>query len=238
MGDFAEEQADELEALGSIFPENLTVISPSEFKLSGSADGGTFGDKDYTAGFSLAVKFPTDYPEVAPEVDLVDLTGELEENEDMKSELLDVVSETVEENLGMAMVFAIHAAVQERLEDLLTKQRDTAHSTAEAEKSAAIEAEIARYTAGTLVTPESFAEWKEKFEAEMAPFRQELRKLSQTTVEGKLTGRQLFEQKKMKNDSEAAFMDKTDIIVDTSVFEGLDLDDIELPDEGGADAPS
>ena len=42
----------------------------------------------------------------------------------------------------------------------------------------------------------------------------------------------------MKNDSEAAFMDKTDIIVDTSVFEGLDLDDIELPDEGGADAPS
>jgi hypothetical protein len=55
-------------------------------------------------------------------------------------------------------------------------------------------------------------------------------------------GRQLFEQKKIKVDSEDALTDKTDIIVDTSIFDDLDLDDLDLPDDldGGdaVDAPS
>jgi hypothetical protein len=46
----------------------------------------------------------------------------------------------------------------------------------------------ARYTSGTLVTPETFAEWKAEFEEELAPARQEFRRLRATTVEGKLTG--------------------------------------------------
>jgi len=214
------------------------VLSPSSFSLSGAADGGTYGDLTFTAGFTLRVAFPESYPEVAPQVDLVDLTGELEDDEGMTGKLRDIVAETIEENLGMAMVFAIHAAVQEQLEDMLVKRRDAAEHETEAAKAAEIEAEIARYTSGTHVTPESFEEWKVKFEEEMAPMRARLRKESQTTVDGKLTGRQLFEQKKIKNDSETALMEKNEIIVDTSVFEGLDLDDIDLPDEGGADAPS
>lgn len=45
----------------------------------------------------------------------MDTTGILEDNDEILGELTSVVSETIEENLGMAMVFAIHAAVQVRL---------------------------------------------------------------------------------------------------------------------------
>eukprot|EP00035_Acanthoeca_spectabilis_P022476 m.443947 g.443947 ORF g.443947 m.443947 type:complete len:239 (+) comp19031_c0_seq1:42-758(+) len=235
----AEEQGDELEALESIFPETLKVLSPTRFTLSGSADGGTYDETDFVAGFVLDVTFPPEYPEVAPNVRLVDTTGILEDNDEILGELTSVVSETIEENLGMAMVFAIHAAVQERLEDILTKKRDTTESAASEAKQAEIDAEIARYTAGTLVTLETFEEWKTAFEAEMEPSRTAFRLSRQTTVDGKLTGRQLFEQKKMTLDSEKGLTDKTDVIIDTSVFEGLDLDDLDLPEDGAdAAAPS
>jgi hypothetical protein len=46
----------------------------------------------------------------------------------------------------------------------------------------------ARYTAGTLVTPQTFEAWKVKFEEEMAPMRLEIRKRNQTSSEGRMTG--------------------------------------------------
>ena len=53
-------------------------------------------------------------------------------------------------------------------------------------------------------------------------------------------GRQLFESKRMKNDSEKSLTTAADVFVDTSVFEGLDLGDLgdlDLEDaEGGAAA--
>lgn len=43
----------------------------------------------------------------------------------------------------------------------------------------------------------------------------------------------------MTLDSEKGLTDKTDVIIDTSVFEGLDLDDLDLPEDGAdAAAPS
>lgn len=98
------------------------------------------------------------------------------------------------------------------MEDILTKKRDTTESAASEAKQAEIDAEIvsaslfnvcrsvsgdarstpdlsqARYTAGTLVTLETFEEWKTAFEAEMEPSRTAFRLSRQTTVDGKLTG--------------------------------------------------
>jgi hypothetical protein len=56
------------------------------------------------------------YPDEAPVVEIKNATGELggdsETAESMMEELNTIISETIEENIGMAMIFAIHAAVQ------------------------------------------------------------------------------------------------------------------------------
>lgn len=229
----AEEQADEIEALESIFPETIDVRSPTEVRLSGNADGGEFADVSYSATFVLAVEFTAEYPEAAPEARLIECTGYLENNAEALSTLNKIISEAVEENIGMPMVFSIHSAVQDQLEEMLNTAKTAAETAREEKRQAEIDAEIARYTAGTLCTPETFAEWKVAFEAEMEDARSALRQASRTTVDGKLTGRQLFEQKKVKADSESGHTQKNEVIVDTSVFEGLDFDDLDIEGAGG-----
>jgi hypothetical protein len=51
-------------------------------------------------------------------------------------------------------------------------------------------------------------------------------------------GRQLFETKRVKNDSEKSLTTSADVFVDTSVFEGLDLEDLGDLDLGGAEGES
>jgi hypothetical protein len=43
-------------------------MSPTEFKLSGTADGGDYDGVDYVASYNLHVKFTPEYPEAAPQV--------------------------------------------------------------------------------------------------------------------------------------------------------------------------
>lgn len=59
---------------------DITVRSPTEVRLSGSADGGEFEDVSYSATFVLAVEFTAEYPETAPEARLIECTGYLENN--------------------------------------------------------------------------------------------------------------------------------------------------------------
>lgn len=45
-------------------------------------------------------------------MNLVDTTGVLDEDEAAVTELTELIAETIEENIGMAMIFSIHSAVQ------------------------------------------------------------------------------------------------------------------------------
>jgi hypothetical protein len=97
----------------------------------------------------------------------------------------------------MAMVYNLISAAQEWVQDKAASMA-LPSSDPEAEKRRALEAEEARLAElrrhGHPVTPESFAEWRVKFDAEQALARAKLGDGKAEDKEGRLTGKQWFRQ--------------------------------------------
>lgn len=114
---------------------------------------------------------------------------------------------TIEENMGMAMVFTLVSALKESAEQLMTDRAEAIQ--AEKDKAAAArEEEENRKFHGTQVTVESFLQWSANFKKEMEEVETRLReekeaedkKKKTTKDEKKLTGRQLWEKGLAKGD--------------------------------------
>ena len=108
----------------------------------------------------------------------------------------------VEENMGMPMIYQLITAAQEWIAEKGNAMETRADDPEVAEKKRreAEEARIAEMRRhGTPVTPETFKEWKAKFDAEAAMARTSVQDPASTTsanavVKGKLTGRAWFLQ--------------------------------------------
>ncbi|EPE09213.1 rwd domain-containing protein [Ophiostoma piceae UAMH 11346] len=222
-----EDQQEEIEVLESIFPDELTKTEDNEFRIAIKLDlpddviEATKPDDwdpedEYEAPVMiLSVKYPEDYPDKEPNLDLSPPPQQHEQHPlfsvaDDKDELLAGLTETIEENLGMAMVFTIVSALKDAAEQLIitrheaiVKEKEDAAREAEREENKKFH--------GSAVTPESFVKWQTAFLQEMADVRQ--REEEQAAAElakkvrggggpggvvGKdgtrLTGRQLWEQ--------------------------------------------
>lgn len=152
----------------------------------------------------LTVRYPDAYPDEAPLLDLsappntpphplFSVTAD-------KEQLLRGLEGTVEENLGMAMVFTLVSAVKEAAEQLAIERREQAIRERE-EALLAAEREENKKFHGTPVTPESFRKWREAFLREMEETRlkaEEERaaemKKARVKEPAKLTGKQLWER--------------------------------------------
>eukprot|EP00039_Didymoeca_costata_P021750 m.2913 g.2913 ORF g.2913 m.2913 type:complete len:228 (+) comp2617_c0_seq1:149-832(+) len=222
MTDYKAEQADEVESLESIFPEELEVVSPSSLILPISVEVGSHNEVCYDVLVNLKITYPETYPDVAPGIEIEGIDGCDEETE---KKLHAVLVEEAEQCLGDAMVFSLHARAVEWLEETATAALEYAQKEQERKIAEETEAEIARLTAGTVVTKESFAVWKEAFNAEMKS--KEESDTAASKSEKVLTGRQLFEKNKKMVNSEDTLRGKDDVVVDTSVFESLDIGDID-----------
>ncbi|KAA8909988.1 hypothetical protein TRICI_004291 [Trichomonascus ciferrii] len=208
--DYKEEQAQELDILRSIYPDELDEISETKFNIHFALDTRP------VKYIVLGVEYPEDYPETVPilSVETSDGTflkerkgeedGEDDEevhfedelnNDDMKK-LLDELDENAQENVGMASVFTLASLLKEQAEELYNekvKKKEQAHEKAilaEEEK----EQEKFR---GTPVTPESFAEWRRKFREEF-----KLDQANEQRDKTKLTGREIFERGLNKDEDE------------------------------------
>ncbi|KAJ3010783.1 RWD domain-containing protein 1 [Thoreauomyces humboldtii] len=255
MTDYAEEQANELEALLSIFPDEFSMINegpPAEFQLLVVPDPDILSDADGNSipvTFSLQITYTDTYPDTPPEVILVDVDGLLESEE---KELLAALDGVAEESIGMAMGFALASAAKDTAESLLTAraEKEAAETAARIEREE--EADRQRH-AGTRVTPESFAAWSAAFLAEITAIIRSgksdaltpaqraaaavaglLDPVRGTAVKGKqatLTGRQLFEKDRSLAQSDLAHHEEGDVAVDAELFEGMDDLDLEEEDE-------
>jgi ParB-like chromosome segregation protein Spo0J len=119
-----------------------------------------------------------------------------------KSRLMNALQPSIEENLGMAMIFTLVSTLKEAAENLIM-ERVAAERHALEEEIAAAEEEENRKFQGTLVNRERFLEWRETFRKEMEEEEQrereekeaeEKKKKPSAREEQKLSGRQLWDR--------------------------------------------
>lgn len=153
----------------------------------------------------LHVRYPDAYPDEAPVLDLSAPPNTVSQHPhfsvaDDKAQLLGSLEETVQESLGMAMVFTLVTTLKEEAEQLIAERRGKV-AKAHEEVLRAAEREENKKFHGTSVTPESFLRWRDGFmrkmeEARVRAEEERLAELKKARVKEpvKLTGRQLWER--------------------------------------------
>jgi len=197
-----EDQVEEREVLDSIFPDEITDISETEYRISITLD--IPDDEEEPPVMLLTVRYPEEYPDKAPVLEISapqNATPHTYLNlaED-KDQLLQGLEATIEENLGMAMVFTLVSTLKDAAEQLVADRKKAA-ADAHEETVLAAEREENKKFHGTPVTPETFIAWRASFLKEMEEIRikeeeERLADLKKARIKEpvKLTGRQLWER--------------------------------------------
>ena len=179
-------------------------ISETEYHISITLDIPDDEESEEAPTMLLTVRYPEDYPDKAPHLDLSAAQNSASHplfniSED-KDELLSGLTATIEENLGMAMVFTLVTTLKEEAEQLVVQRREAAARVHE-EALLAAEREENKKFHGTPVNPETFLKWREDFIKEMEEQRQReeeerLAELKKAKIKEptRLTGRQLWER--------------------------------------------
>lgn len=184
-----------------------TEISEISYRISITLDITNLAEVGVTEPplLLLQVTCPEDYPDVAPELDIstpedAPKHPHLNIQED-KARLLNNLNGTIEENMGMAMIFTLVDTLKEGAELLICKRQGAAASQRAMEVERAEQEENRKFQ-GTPVTKESYLAWRDKFLREMQEL--EIRKQEEkeaedkrkktTKEEKKLTGKQLWQR--------------------------------------------
>ncbi|KAI7780836.1 rwd domain protein [Diaporthe eres] len=197
-----EEQIEEREVLDSIFPDEITDASDSEYRIKITLDIPDDEENEQPV-IVLTVRYPEDYPDKAPHLDLSAEDGEnkhpLFNIADAKNDLLKSLEPVIEENLGMAMVFTLVTTVKEEAEQVAIKAREAQMKLREEAALEADRKENEKFQ-GNAVTRESFLSWREGFLKEMEEQRQKeeeerLAEMKKAKIKepARMSGRQLWE---------------------------------------------
>lgn len=201
-----EEQKEEREVLDSIFPDEIQDINDSEYRVTINLDPPQDDDEaSESPVIILNVRYPESYPDEAPYLDISQPPNapkhkHLDIQQD-KARLLEALEPTIEESMGMAMVFTLVSTLKDAAELLISERAQAVQAQKDFEAAEA-EAEENRKFEGEKVTRETFLAWREKFRQEMkeeaerklAEQEAEDKKKRGKVEEKKLTGRQLWEQ--------------------------------------------
>lgn len=223
MTDYAEEQSNELEALESIYPDSFTVLSdhPTSFTITVTSDAGHSGDTvEATFKFTYVEKYPDEPPlwELQSQENLEDVDVEA---------ILSLLQQQAEENLGMAMIFTLVTAVQEKLDEIVDLIKNRCEEEKRRKDAEAEEAEKVAFQ-GTVVTIENFLAWKVKFDLDVDELKRKKLKEEEQAGKMKLTGKQLFEKDHNLDTSDIQFLEDAgnSVEVDESLFQ--EIEDLEL----------
>ncbi|KPI42186.1 RWD domain-containing protein [Cyphellophora attinorum] len=208
----ADEQQEEREVLDSIFPDEITDLSENSFRISITLDAPPdFRDEGVDPPtIFLTVAYPEAYPDVGPHLDLAPPPNAskhplFDVSED-KAQLLEALEPTIEESLGMAMIFTLVSTLKEAAEQLMVDRQKQKNEVQEQVVRKAEEEENRKFF-GTKVTSERFLEWQAKFKVEMEE-KERLRREEEEaeekkkggakggarSEEKKLTGKELWER--------------------------------------------
>jgi len=205
MTNFKEEQELELEALESIFENELEKISDTEFSLKFKPF--PQDEEENFVGVTLRIAYTDEYPDVAPEWELQDVW---QISDPKIEELKSKVEESIQESLGMAMVYTIAEMCQDWLKEnnvkalsmheemMLRNGGDEPEEEEDEDNESDVDAmeeeewkglkEKPLCAVSERLTVDSFKEWKEKFDEEMIAAGI----FKDTKIVQNKTGRQIF----------------------------------------------
>jgi hypothetical protein len=239
MTEYAEEQADEVEALQSIYPDEFEEITkdPWSFKITVKSEKSIIDNTDegraiVVVEFTFGATYPDDPPKIELEVQR-GLDG------DQVASINSALLETANENTGMVMVYTLVTVIQDSLNTIVDErlQKIKEEKKRSQEVVTSVEALQETVVHGTPVTRETFAAWKAVFLKERGQSGADKKDI---TSEKKLTGRQLFEKDASLAESDMAFMDEPELAtdigaqkyameIDESLF--MNIDDLQLEDD-------
>lgn len=217
-----EEQKQELEILESIYPDELTVLTPTRFQINILLDT----ESKRRHAILLDVTYTEQYPETVPILNVLEGTVDNEDTEsdeesddddnyddddgqtlskklltlvetvkldrDDYSELLRKLNEEAEFNVGMPSIFSLASSLKDHAETAFMDKFNAKEKKIQ-DAIEAIEREEQKKFTGTKVTPASFEEWRLKFRKELG-IDKRLDERYASVHNGRLTGKQIFEQ--------------------------------------------
>lgn len=226
MTDYGEEQRNELEAIESIYPDSFTVLSeePTSFTITVTSDA---GENEEMVEVTLKFTYVENYPDEPP---LWEIFSQENLEDSDAEDILTLLKEQAEENLGMVMIFTLVTAVQEKLNEIIDQIKNRREEETLRNEREAEEAEKRAFQ-GTVVTIENFLTWKAKFEQEVTELKKKRQKEEEQAGKGKLTGKQLFERDHNLDTSDIQFLEDVgnSVEVDESLFQ--DMDDLDLDED-------
>uniref|UniRef100_A0A2M4AHU3 Putative rwd domain-containing protein 1 n=2 Tax=Anopheles triannulatus TaxID=58253 RepID=A0A2M4AHU3_9DIPT len=223
---YREDQLNEIEALDSIYCGELEVeqTEPHKFRLPIATT--EYDAEVETEGLSckLLFTYTEKYPDTAP---LVEIEDPENFQDGYETELLEHIHKTIEENLGIEMIFSLVSSAQEWLNVKYDELKNAAESAKEEAKRKVDEEEMKKFE-GTRVTVETFMAWKTQFELDLGITERKEKILAENR---KLTGRELFLNDNTLNESDLKFlMDAGESIESVRIDESLfqNIDDLDL----------
>lgn len=226
MTDYGEEQRNELEAIESIYPDSFTVLSedPVSFTITVTSEA---GENDETVEVTLKFTYVEKYPDEPP---LWEIHSQENLEDSDAQDVLQLLQQQAEENLGMVMIFTLVTAVQEKLNEIVDQIKSRQEEEKKRKEKELEEAEKKAFQ-GTVVTIENFLSWKANFEQDMSELKKRKLKEEEQAGKNKLTGKQLFERDHNLDTSDIQFLEEAgnNVEVDESLFQ--DIDDLDLDED-------
>ncbi|XP_055849298.1 RWD domain-containing protein 1 [Episyrphus balteatus] len=232
---YAEDQSNEIEALDSIYCGDMEILETTplhKFQIPIATEEFS-ADEENGLSCNLVFTYTAKYPDEGPIVEIEDAFNFEDSYERL---LLEHIQATIEEHLGMEMIFSLVSSAQEWLNERWDdhkkeQENETARKLYESE-----EAERKKFE-GTRVTVETFMKWKMEFEESTGIAAKREKILSDGK---KLTGKELFLCDNTLNESDIKFLLEAgesieNVKIDETLFQSigdLDLgDDLESDDD-------
>jgi len=233
---YKEDQTNEVEALDSIYCGEMEILAADpyhKFQIPIHTEEYNPDDEDNGLSCQLIFTYTEKYPDTAP---IVEIDEVVNFENGYESRLLEHIQETINENLGLEMVFSLVSSAQEWLNVRWDEHKKEVENIALEKKRVLEEAEQKKFE-GTRVTVETFMTWKKEFELDMG-IAQKREKIAAEAK--KLTGKEQFLTDVTLVESDLKFLlaagDNVDNVkIDESLFQNIEDFDLGSDDDDDND---
>eukprot|EP00995_Heteronema_vittatum_P004465 NODE_1695_length_908_cov_182.393481_g1181_i0.p1 GENE.NODE_1695_length_908_cov_182.393481_g1181_i0~~NODE_1695_length_908_cov_182.393481_g1181_i0.p1 ORF type:complete len:226 (-),score=78.02 NODE_1695_length_908_cov_182.393481_g1181_i0:100-777(-) len=217
MGDPADEQQSELEALEAIYCDDFeyTTKNPPRFSI-------LLKDDCSGRAVKLVVEFPPKYPHVSPNITCMPASEILKHQAEQLTAKLQAEAAA---SVGEVVIFTLAQCTLEFLAEIPANGEEVEEEVDPLAKPRPTDAAAIRH--GNCVTLENFMEWKKKFDKERAQIidgRAKAKLAEMELKKDRLTGRQYF-NKMAANINWELFEDDSGIFADDEELPEFDDDD-------------